>query len=175
MMMAAGTGFDLSLIASHCTEEDDPNFCELQGIVSRWLTRRARGIAVHKPDHNVESRSFSEPLINCRIALIAPIGQGLLLDEGVFSATEVFVLGFANDEINLANFHTIPYRQMIPDGKLRQYIINDAGSHAAFIAPFAKRVTDIQQIDVVIDSPGCDRRVFLDDLNARLAGFFLVQ
>lgn len=175
MMMAAGTGFDLSLIASHCTKEDDPNFCELQGIVSRWLTRRARGIAVHKPDRNVASHFFLAPLINGRIALIAPIGQGLLVDEGVFSATDVFVLGFANDEINLANFHTVPYRQMIPDGKLRHYIINDAGSHAAFIALFAKRVTDIEQIDVAIDPPGFDRRAFLDDLNARLFGFFLVQ
>jgi hypothetical protein len=36
-------------------------------------------------------------------------------------------------------------------------------------------VTDIEQIDVAIDPPGFDRRAFLDDLNARLVGFFLFQ
>ena len=45
----------------------------------------------------------------------------------------------------------------------------------AFIAPFAKRVTDIEHIEAAIDPPGFDRRAFLDDLNAELVTFFSAE
>ena len=175
MMMASGAGFNLSHVDAHCETQSDPAFCKPLGLVSRWLLRRARGIHVHKPERDVPSRHFSMPLITGRIALVAPIAQGLIVEEASFAATKVFVLGFSRDKTNVAKFHTSPYRQLIPLSKLDRYVLNESGSHVAFIAPFAKRVTDIEHIEAAIDPPGFDRRAFLDDLNAELVTFFSAE
>lgn len=45
--------------------------------------------------------------------------------------------------------------------------------YLAFIAPFAKRVTDIEDIPVAKDPPGFDRVKFISDLNNELTTFFL--
>lgn len=175
MMMASGAGFDLSRVDGHCKSEIDPAFCEPLGLVSRWMLRSARGVEVHKPESKIPSRYFSMPVITGRVALIAPLAKGLVVEETGFTAKGVFVLGFERDKTNLASFHTVPYRQLIPRGKLDRYVLNGTGSHVAFIAPFAKRVTDIEHIDAAIDPPGFDRRAFLDRLNAELVGYFTVE
>ena len=174
-MMASGAGFDLSQVDAHCDAETDPAFCQPIGLFSRWILRRARGVDVHKPEREIPSRYFSMPLITGRVALIAPIAKGLVVEEAGFSARGAFVLGFARDKTNLAGFHTVPYRQLIPRGKLDRYVLNGSGSHVAFIAPFAKRVTEIEHIDAAIDPPGFDRRAFLDDLNDELVNYFTVE
>jgi len=82
------------------------------------------------------------------------------------------VQGFAKDRINLPRFHTQPYRNLIPSDRLVHFDIAGNGNHSAFIAPFAKRVTDIEHIDAAIDPPGFDRRAFLARLNVDLVSFF---
>jgi len=112
------------------------------------------------------------PFINGRIALIAPLAKGLTVSESLFSAKGVYVQGFAKDRINLPRFHTQPYRNLIPSDRLVHFDIAGNGNHSAFIAPFAKRVTDIEHIDAAIDPPGFDRRAFLARLNVGLVSFF---
>ena len=172
ILMGAGGGFDLGLINEHCEIENDPGFCERPGFIARWQINRARGVEVHEPDREVPDRFFSMPFINGRIALIAPLAKGLTVSESLFSAKGVYVQGFAKDRINLPRFHTQPYRNLIPSDRLVHFDIAGNGNHSAFIAPFAKRVTDIEHIDAAIDPPGFDRRAFLARLNVDLVSFF---
>ena len=172
ILIGAGGGFDLSAAYDHCDAQQDPSFCETPGFIARWMINRARGVEVHEPDRNVPSRFFSMPLINGRIALIAPLAQGLMVSDSIFSAKGVYVQGFAMDQINLPRFHTQPYRDLIPPDRMTHFDIAANGNHSAFIAPFAKRVTDVEEIDAAIDPPGFDRRAFLARLNADLVSFF---
>ena len=172
ILMGAGGGFDLELIGEHCENEDDPGFCERPGYFARWRISRLRGVEVHEPDRVVPPHFFSMPFINGHIALIAPLAQGLMVSAPFFSAKGVYVQGFAMDRINLPRFHTHPYRDLIPPDRLVHFDIAENGNHFAFIAPFAKRVTDVEHIEAAIDPPGFDRRAFLDRLNADLVSFF---
>ena len=171
IMMGAGAGFDLALVNEHCEMEDDPSFCERPSSVARLMHARARGIEVVDPERDIPDRFFNMPFINGGIALIAPIGKGVLVEDHLFTAQKVFVLGIADDRVNLVKHHSLPYRRMIPPYRLAHFEIHDGGNHFAFIAPFAKRVTDIEHIDAAIDPPGFDRRVFLDRLNGELVSF----
>ena len=47
------------------------------------------------------------------------------------------------------------------------------GHHSAFIAPFAKRVTDFENIPAAFDPEGFDRLSFLENVNNTLVEFFL--
>ena len=171
VMMGAGGGFDLALVKEHCETEDDPMFCERPGSVARLMYARARGIEVVDPERDIPDRFFTMPFINGGIALIAPIGKGVLVEDHLFTAQKAFVLGIADDRVNLVKHHSMPYRRMIPPNRLARFEIHDGGNHSAFIAPFARRVTDIEHIDVAIDPPGFDRRAFLDRLNSDLVSF----
>lgn len=175
IMMGAGAGFDLALVNEHCEMEDDPTFCERPSSVARLMHARARGIEVFDPERDIPDRFFYMPFINGRIALIASIGKGILVEDRLFAAQKVFVLGIADDSVNIVKHHSLPYRGMIPPGRLARFDIHDGGNHFAFIAPFAKRVTDIEHIDASIDPPGFDRRAFLDGLNGELVHFFLEE
>ena len=171
IMMGAGAGFDLALVNEHCEMEDDPTFCEWPSFFTRLMRARARGIEVIDPERDIPDRFFGMPFINGRVALIAPIAKGVLVEDHLFIAQKAFVLGIADDRINLVKYHSLPYRGMILPDRLDRLEIHDGGNHSAFIAPFAKRVTDIEHIDAAIDPPGFDRRAFLDRLNGELVSF----
>ena len=173
IMSAAGASVDLERVDQHCDEVDDPAFCEGAGLIDRWMMRFMRDVKVPDLSDETGNDDAVSPIINGRIAVIAPIAQGLIVNPSAFTADRVFVLGMAKDQINRPDFHAEPYKLLIPDGKLAHFDLNEHGNHSAFIAPFAKRVTDVEDIEAAIDPPGFNRRVFLDDLNAILADFFL--
>lgn len=172
IMAAAGAVVDLDLVARHCDENDDPAFCDDAGFIDRMIMRFMRDLDLPELDADVGDRYSVNPFITGDIALIAPIGQGLHVVPDSFSAKRVFVRGMAQDEINRPEFHTEPYRALIPANRLHSLSLNRDGNHFAFVAPFAERVKNKDRIAIAIDPPGFDRRAFLDSLNAELVGYF---
>ncbi|MEC8091594.1 MAG: hypothetical protein VX108_03280 [Pseudomonadota bacterium] len=172
IMAAAGAVVDLDLVARHCDENDDPAFCDDAGFIDRMIMRFMRDLDLPELDVDVGDRYSVNPFITGDIALIAPIGQGLHVVPDSFSAKRVFVRGMAQDEINRPEFHTEPYRALIPANRLHSLSLNRDGNHFAFVAPFAERVKNKDRIAIAIDPPGFDRRAFLDSLNAELVGYF---
>ena len=175
IMSAAGAVVDLDLVARHCDENDDPAFCDDAGFIDRMIMRFMRDLDLPELDADVGDRYSVNPFVTPDIALIAPIGQGLHVVPDSFSAKRVFVRGMAQDEINRPEFHTEPYRALIPANRLHSLSLNRNGNHFAFIAPFAERVKNKDRIAIAIDPPGFDRRAFLDNLNAELVNYFTVE
>ncbi len=171
---AAGAAFDGALANEHCTRNDDPRFCvPLEPSVIERI-QSARGTVTPVLDRDIPPRHFPLPFVNGGVALIAPIGQGIVYDENTFRARELFIVGLDEDMILPPRFHAENLDDVFPERYIRHFSIRP-GHHFSFIAPFAKRVTDREDIPVAGDPPGYDRKAFLDTLNQDLVSFFVEQ
>ena len=173
VLNAAGAGVDGALVEDHCRRNDDPEFCELPGFFLRWKLRWVRDVDPPPPlIRTISDVYFPLAFVNGGVAVIAPVGQGVVISDRMFRARKVFIVGLEGDTTTLPRFHAQRLATIIPDAFLYDYSLR-AGHHAAFIAPFAKRVTDIEHIPAAKDPPGFDRMAFLHQLNEDLVRFYL--
>jgi predicted dienelactone hydrolase len=168
---AAGAGLDKAIIDAHCAEETDPAFCDEPSWFLRHRIKWLRDVTAPSLDRDIPDRFFPVPFVNGGVAVIAPVGQGIVYDENMFQAQSVFIVGLNSDDVTVPQYHAQYIADVLPSEKIAHFSLQD-GHHSAFIAPFAKRVTDHEHIDAAIDPPGFDRKKFLDSLNAELAEFF---
>jgi hypothetical protein len=168
-------GFDLAIAEEHCAQNDDPNFCESPlNLLDRWIIRFRRGVVVPDLDRDIATRHFLLPFVNGGVALIAPIGQIFAFDENTFRARKLFIVGLEDDEITRPEFHAKNLPSVLPEREISHFSIRP-GHHFAFIAPFADRIPNKENIPPAVDPPGFDRKAFLDELNQDLVDFFLDQ
>ena len=170
---AAGMGLDGAVVETHCTTANDPAFCK----PTPWLVRRRikslRGVTPPRLVRDIPGRFFPAPFVGGGVAVIAPVGRGAVYDGSVFQARAVFIVGLADDDITMPHYHAQYINDILPPETVAHFSIRP-GHHHAFIAPFAKRVTDHEHIPVAIDPLDFDRTDFLTPLNAELAAFFVL-
>lgn len=174
VLSSAGAGIDKSKVDAHCQKHDDPNFCDEPDFITRWSVKWKRDVKTPSFERDIPSKFWPKPSINGKVALIAPIGQGVVIEDNMFIAEQVLISGYVDDKINMPHFHAEPLSKIIPKDKLFDFSIRE-GHHSAFIAPFAKRVTDIEHIPVAIDPPGFDRIASLKMLNDDLVRYFRIS
>lgn len=169
VLEGAGASVNIPAFRAHCARnaEKDPDFCaepsQVQRIV-QWV--RNPVFLPNKPDV-----FFKIPFINGDIVLVAPIGQGIEIQEGLFQARRVFVIGIDRDAVAVPQYHAQRVAQIIPDERLYDFVLRP-GHHFAFIAPFPKWLTDEEDIPVANDPPGFDRAMFIAGLNKEIVAFF---
>ena len=89
----------------------------------------------------------------------------------LLSTSCMLVVAIEGDEIAQPRFHAAAIASAL-SSRRRAGMISVPGHHYAFIAPFAKRVTDKEHIPVAIDPGGFDRAAFIRDVNALIVRFF---
>ena len=171
VMAAAGAGIDGPSADKHCADNEDPNFCDTLSFIQRWKLKWVRDVNVPDLVRDIPEIHFPLAFINGNIAVIAPIGQGLIIQENIFRANLVYVVGFEDDTITVPEFHFERLARIIPGNRLYGAVMR-AGNHSAFIAPFANRVKDNEDIPAARDPLGFDRVKFISDLNEELIEFF---
>lgn len=174
VLHAAGMGYDNGLVLSHCMENPDPEFCKRSSFIDRQKMRYFRDVVPPNLSRDIPGRYFSLPIITGGVAVIAPIGQGLLFADNLFSATQVFIVGLKDDDIALPQYHARYLSKVISDKYIYRSEIRE-GTHWSFIAPFAKRVTDVEFIEPAQDRDGFDRDAFQHVINTDLTKFFILQ
>ena len=161
-LLAAGGGIiDLNRMADHCRihAEADARFC---GPKSDWPA-----IATGKLP-----KLHQEPLINGDLALVAPVGQAIVLDETFLpDGGRVGVFGLADDSVLPVSFHARWLRDKLSADQLEYHEYPDA-HHFAFVGPFPKWLTDSEDIPGAEDPPGFDRAAFLERINRDIVNFF---
>lgn len=173
---AAGAGFDLAAFDEHCRREDDPAYCD-EPELSFFAKKKIvflRGAVTPDLERDIPRRYFPAPFVNGGVAVLAPVGRGIIYDKNMFRARKLFIAGMRDDKVTLPEFHARHLSEIFPERYVAHFSIRP-GQHHAFIPPFAKRVTNIEDIPAAKDPLGFDRRAFLDGLNRELAAFFLEQ
>jgi len=171
VMQAAGSTIDLTAVDDHCDTNSDIAFCEKASWFLRHKLRRIRDVDVHGAMRITPKIFNTFPYINGNVALIAPVGQGIVFNRNFFQANKVFVVGLEDDVVTLPEFHSSYLESIIPDDHLYEYLLLP-GHHSAFIAPFSERVTSKEDIPDAKDPVGFDRAEFLRDLNKKLQEFY---
>ena len=166
---AAGAPFSVPEMEDHCGRENDPEFCTPLSPIAVRIAKRHRKVV--EPDLDAAPPYPASGFVNGAVAVVAPVGQGVGIDADTFLAKGVMVIGLERDTVTIPRFHAAHLNEVFSRHVETEYHLIDAHHHA-FISPFAKRVTDVEDIPVAKDPEGFDRRAFLDDINARLAGFF---
>jgi len=173
IMLAAGVGFDSNLSAKHCHQFgiEDAIFCDAPSLFFRliqWF--RATGQLRLRPTSDPFRHS---PLITGKAVLIAPVYQGLLIDQRL-SLTDLTVIAITGDKITVPRFHAEPLEQAAR-AFTKSHLQSINGHHFGFIAPFPKWLTDKQEIPVAKDPPGFDRSAFLKGVNNMIIKVFIKQ
>ena len=153
-MAAAGAAIDLKAAKAHCDVhgDEDAAFCDAPPVLWRlWQWFRAPASLDEMPD-----RSSAKPFVNGSVAVVAPIGQGLKIAPEHLVASRALVIAIEGDVIAQPRFHASAIALALPPNRLAGFV-TVPGHHFAFIAPFAKRVTDNEHIPVAIDPEGFDR------------------
>lgn len=168
---AAGAPIDVAAADAHCAREDDSAFCETPPFFQRWRVRYQRKTTTPDLNRQIAPLYFPFGFVNGGVATVAPVGQGVGLDLSTFLANRVMVIGFKDDIVTLPQFHASNLYALFSEHVETEYHFVE-GHHSAFIAPFAKRVTDVEHIPAAIDPEGFDRLEFLNGVNSRLVAFF---
>ena len=87
------------------------------------------------------------------------------------AASRALVIAIGGDVIARPRFHASAIASALPPDRLAGFV-TVPGHHFAFIAPFAKRVTDNEHIPVAIDPEGFDRDAFIRRVNGLIVEFF---
>lgn len=170
-LQAAGASIDVPAADEHCETEIDPAFCDTPSSFLRWRINRMRDTTTPTFNRELEGVHFPLGFVNGGIAAVAPVGQGIGVDASTFFGRSVLVIGLDDDKVTLPEFHASNLARMFADVVETELQIVP-GHHSAFIAPFAKRVTDVEHIPAAIDPEGFDRLNFLVEVNSILASFF---
>ena len=171
VLAGAGAAVDGSSADEHCAQNDDPNFCDAPSLWQRWRLKWVRDVTVPALVRDIPEIHYPLGFITGHVALIAPVGQGIKIHDDLFRARSVFVVGMESDTVTVPEFHAARLTEIIPEDRLYHFDLR-LGHHSAFIAPFAKRVTDEEDIPAAKDPPGFDRAAFIAELNRDLVFFF---
>ena len=192
ILKAAGAGLDLNIAKQHCQQTHDPGFCDhksghaVRRFLSNWLKYfKGEQAGIHL-NPNIPDKHIALPIINGGVAVIAPVGQGIFLEENLFQAKKLFIVGFEEDDIT-DPIHHAQYLAEIFGGTHAQnssveHFSVRAGHHFTFFAPLAQRVQNWmaenpRKVDedlhlIAKNPPGFDREAFLKRLNQELIAFF---
>ena len=167
ILLAAGAEYSTDRVVEHCRLNTvaDAGFCGYSG-------------SAKPPGHNVSLPETADlfrnkPLTNGKIVLVAPVFQGLGVEESL-SATSLVVFAIEGDKIIKPEFHARPLVN-VASPHLPTDLQSIPGHHYAFVAPFPKWLTDKENIPAAFDPEGFDRHSFLSDLNARILSVFLTK
>lgn len=168
---AAGASIDIPAADMHCEINLDPAFCETPSWIQRWRVKRLRDTQTPNFPRTIQRVHFPLGFVTGAIAVVAPVGQGMGVDPSTFLGRKLLVIGLEDDEVTLPNFHASNIAAVFTD-VVQTHLDILPGHHSAFIAPFAKRVTDVEYIPAAIDPEGFDRHKFLSEVNMILTDFF---
>ena len=157
ILQAAGATFIVEQAKNYCdsNRSNDRHFCEA------WELQDD-----DTPIHN-------QPLVNGKLVLVAPVSQGISL-KSLGPVESLNILAIEGDIIAKPGLHAEPiFEAASSDIKGELWYIK--GHHAAFIAPFPKRVTDEEFIPVAIDPEGFDRPAFQEEINRKILSLFLEE
>jgi len=171
IMQAAGATIDLTAVEEHCRNNSDLAFCETASWFLRTRLRRLRGVDVRSSMREMPDVFNTFPFLNGNIAVVGPVGQGAVINRNYFLPNKVLIVGFQNDRETVPQFHAKYLESIVPRELLFGSLLLPA-HHAAFIAPFSKRVTNQEDIPAAMDPEGFDRVAFLRDLNRQLQEFY---
>ena len=155
VMLAAGARIDVTAASDHCSHHarEDKEFCN---TIGGWFSRLIGRILPLPIFTGSPHPTSTQVFINGRVVLIAPVGQGLAVDEDVM-AQSVSVLVIRGDEVVSPQFHAYPLAEALTNFLLPVASISLAGAHDAFNAPLP---SDRGEDD------GFDRLAFIANANA---------
>ncbi len=168
---AAGASIDVPAAEEHCARYDDPAFCDKIPLFLRWKIRYLRKTTTPDLNREIAPKYFPIGFVNGNVAVVAPIGQAIGFEQNTFLAKRLMIFGLKDDKVTLPQYHAANLDDIF-SGKIdTQYHLLE-GHHSAFISPFAKRVTDVEDIPAAKDPDGFDRMEFLNNINGKLVDFF---
>lgn len=168
---AAGAAIDVPGADAHCRSENDPAFCETPSWFLRWRVNRKRGTSAPSFPRHIGAVHFPLGFVTGGVATVAPVGQGFTVEPDSFSGRKLLVMGLSDDEVTRPEFHASNIAGIFADILETELVSLDA-HHEAFISPFSKRVTDVEDIPAARDPEGFDRMKFLNEANGVLVNFF---
>lgn len=173
VLVTAGAEVDLALADAHCAKNAalDPDYCAAAPWWARWL-ERVRGIFSSQPQLQKQSNFAPAAVRFDKIALVAPLGQGLTPQSLGTVHSKVLLLPIQGDQILRAPFHS-EYLRGALKGSHVQFNAELVGHHFGFITPFPKWLTDQEAIPIAIDPPGFNRVAFISEANRGISNFFL--
>jgi predicted dienelactone hydrolase len=173
VLAAAGAEFDLDLADAHCAKRGaaDPDYCNAVPWWARWL-ERVQSIFSNQPKPPKQSNFAPTSVRFDKVALVAPLGQGLTPQSLGAIQSKVLLLPIQGDHILRAPFHSEYLRDALKGSQV-QFNSKLVGHHFGFITPFPKWLTDQETIPIAMDPPGFDRAAFISEANRSIANFFL--
>lgn len=159
VLAAAAAGIDLNAVAAHCTAHgnEDAAFCEPPPLLWRLVQRLRKPVSIE----DMPNQFFVEPFVNGRVAVVAPMGQGLRFVPEHFVAVRTTVIAIEGDDIVPPPFHAEPLASALPPERLAGFV-SVVGRHYAFIAPFPEWLTSKEDVPVAKDPEGFDRPGFIE-------------
>ena len=176
---AMGAGFDLPALETHCQRNDDPGVCVSSLSFALWLYLKtlffgsSRGVVIPDLLLDIPDRHFPPSFAMGGVAVIAPLGQGVVYDSKRFRGTKLFIVGMEDDTSARPDFHAEHLSNTFSE--YVEHFSVRPGHHYAFISPFASRVTDKEHIPIAQDPPDFNRLDFIESINEDLVSFFLSQ
>jgi hypothetical protein len=161
------------LADAHCAKNAalDPDYCAAAPWWARWL-ERVQGVFSGQPKPQRKSNFAPAAVRFEKIALVAPLGQGLTPQSLEEIQSKVLLLPIQGDQILCAPFHAEYLRDALKGSEV-QFNSKLVGHHFGFITPFPKWLTDQETIPIAIDPPGFNRAAFINEANRNIARFFL--
>ena len=169
VLAAAGAVVDEALVKSHCRQNaaEDLDFCSdtpMMGLLhqfKRLFSQTAREDTL---------KAKTAPMtINGAVALVAPIGQGLIMDPTRMGAQRILDVAVQGDVIAPPRFHADVIAQALPGITT---LVRRSGHHYAFISPIPKWALGKDDYFIINDPEGFDRLAFIDSIHQTLVPFF---
>lgn len=169
VLVGAGATLDEAMIRAHCQNhaQEDLDLCsndpvsDIKHKLSGWFSAFSRA-------SSLAAKAYRAP-IHGRVAVVAPMGQGLRVDSGTFMVQRLLDIAIEGDVIRPPQFHAHAIQQAAPQVTTLQSI---AGHHYAFLAPLPSWMLKKNEYFTINDPPGFDRLQFLDQVNQSLVRFF---
>ncbi len=171
VLAASGGTIDSDVMEAHCKQNsnNDKGFCKGPSAIARWI----KGVGQSVKLETASGKENYAPFINSLVAVVAPIGQGIVLDRELLPR-RFMVVGFTDDKITPIKFHANPlYQNLLQHGST--CLQEEKAHHHAFVAHFPEWATDSNARKLNEDPQNFNRDAFLAKLNKDLTFFFLRQ
>jgi predicted dienelactone hydrolase len=169
MLAAAGLPVSDALIKAHCQAHasEDLDFCSDTPMLG--LLHKFKGLLGQFSRGDTLSTAATPAPIQGALALVAPIGQGLVFDSPGLRTPRILDIAIDGDVIAPPRFHAEVIAQALP--RITR-LVRHAGHHYAFIAPIPKWALGKEDYFIINDPEGFDRPAFIQTINAELLQFF---
>ena len=169
-LIAAGASGNFESFKIHCAKnyEKDKNACA--GFP--WWARMFLQIksAYFPNPHTVVLNPAADVVPFQKIALVAPVGQGIDAPSLTTIRAETLIFQIADDSELRAPYHAQYLNAHLAADKTRLILIEN-GHHYAFIAPFPEWLIKEEHIPGAIDPPGFNRMQFINQINEKILSF----